>query len=251
MKKNGFTLAEILIALLVVGILAALTIPPLVLNFRRAGYGAALSSTVSNFENAMTTMMIKENANDLYGTQAWKDLLSIRNATVNDIATTFVANIGSTIELDYLGDFNSLYDDDIGTLQSGVTATLPESMAFRMKTGAIVSILPNANPDPNAQNEADVLRNGGNLYAAVATVYIDVNGTDAPNIYGRDIFVFLLGSDGVLYPYGGIDVSVYTGLDDSNLWNKEGSSRACNDTINGLAWGCTGRLIENEYRMDY
>ena len=52
MKKNGFTLAEVLITLGIIGVVAAVTIPTLVSNYKYKQIGTRLSKFVSNTENA-------------------------------------------------------------------------------------------------------------------------------------------------------------------------------------------------------
>ena len=59
MKRKGFTLAEVLIALSIVGIIAALTIPNMVTSYKKSVFGSSLAVAVSNFETAMQGMIIK------------------------------------------------------------------------------------------------------------------------------------------------------------------------------------------------
>jgi prepilin-type N-terminal cleavage/methylation domain-containing protein len=74
MKKNGFTLAEVLIALGLVGILSAMTVPTLVKNNQNQILSNSLSTAVSDFENAMTAMITRENVSNLHETRAWEDI---------------------------------------------------------------------------------------------------------------------------------------------------------------------------------
>ena len=52
MKKHGFTLAEVLITLGIIGVVAALTAPALVQNAGSAQIGPKLAKAVSTFEIA-------------------------------------------------------------------------------------------------------------------------------------------------------------------------------------------------------
>ena len=61
MKKNGFTLAEILIALSIVGVVAAISIPGLVMENKKKVWANSLSTAASNFENALTSYLVTEN----------------------------------------------------------------------------------------------------------------------------------------------------------------------------------------------
>ena len=84
-------------------------------------------------------------------------------------------------------------------------------------------------------------------------VYIDVNGQQGPNVFGRDIFSFYTGDNGVLYPFGSMDVSIYD-TNDANIhyWNNPDGALPCirGDNIEGGA-SCTARLVEEGYKMNY
>ena len=60
MKKSGFTLAEVLITLGIIGVVAALTAPALVMSSRNEANAAKLSVSISNLENAFTNMIIRK-----------------------------------------------------------------------------------------------------------------------------------------------------------------------------------------------
>ena len=66
MKKFGYSLAETLIALMIVGVVAALTIPGLVKSNENKSNAAALSVAVSDFENALANMMISDEVDKLF-----------------------------------------------------------------------------------------------------------------------------------------------------------------------------------------
>ena len=65
MKKFGFTLAEVLITLGIIGVVAALTAPALVQNAGTAKVGPTLSKVVATIENANEQLLHDEDATDL------------------------------------------------------------------------------------------------------------------------------------------------------------------------------------------
>ena len=65
MKKFGFTLAEILIALAIVGIVAAITLPTLTTSTKKETNMAKAKVTVSDLENAFSLMIASEGVQDL------------------------------------------------------------------------------------------------------------------------------------------------------------------------------------------
>ena len=51
MKKKGFTLAEVLITLTVIGIVAAITLPSLTTNVQKAQTGSTLAKAINSLES--------------------------------------------------------------------------------------------------------------------------------------------------------------------------------------------------------
>ena len=67
MKKLGLTLAEILIVLGIAGVVASVTLPTFISNNQNKLNATKLASTIQTFENAFTTMMSIEAAEDFAG----------------------------------------------------------------------------------------------------------------------------------------------------------------------------------------
>jgi prepilin-type N-terminal cleavage/methylation domain-containing protein len=57
--KNGFTLAEVLIAVTIVGVIAVLTIPSLLKNSQEKARMTLLKGTVANLSNAVQAEMTR------------------------------------------------------------------------------------------------------------------------------------------------------------------------------------------------
>ena len=64
-KKNGFTLAEVLVTLGIIGIIAALTLPGLSTNTNRRSVGPALSKAIHNLEAANKALIQEEGVRTL------------------------------------------------------------------------------------------------------------------------------------------------------------------------------------------
>ena len=89
-------------------------------------------------------------------------------------------------------------------------------------------------------------------------VFIDINGYKAPNLYGRDIFNFVIGSNGNLYPMYGSDTAMMASQKplESNDFYWRNDNEFCGDpnssNIDGATGlGCAARIIENGWKMDY
>ena len=92
-------------------------------------------------------------------------------------------------------------------------------------------------------------------------LFIDINGAKKPNKYGRDIFYFEVGQDGLLFPSYGIAHAKYVSGDawesSSSYWkNKTNTSDGCgiigstDITGNGGA-SCAARIEEEGWQMNY
>ena len=60
MKQKGFTLAEVLITLLIMGIVAALTIPSVISNYQQQEFKTGLKKAVSVLNEAIQTNMAQD-----------------------------------------------------------------------------------------------------------------------------------------------------------------------------------------------
>lgn len=69
MKKNGFTLAEVLITLGIIGVVAAMTLPTLIQKHQKQVYVNGLKKAISTSQNMLKQMQADEGASDLSGTK--------------------------------------------------------------------------------------------------------------------------------------------------------------------------------------
>lgn len=241
MFKRGFTLAEILITLGIIGIVAAMTIPTLVANGKNQANASTLSSTISDIENALTVMLANESAEDLSETNAFSN---------TDDFDTFVNYLNNYIKISATEADNKTFYTNAGysaPVYLDNTTSVPTGYnTVMLKNGAIIAF----NLSPSAVKDEDAVEKNG-LPNKIASISIDVNGASKPNICGRDFFAFEIGANGTLYPYGGREVSIYTNGDTSAIWTNEDGDYPCTNAVKSLGQGCTARLIQNNFKMDY
>ena len=272
MKKYGFTLAEVLIALGIIGVVASLTAPTFVSNIRNTAYAARLSATVSTLENAFTTMIAKEDVDTedlLFDTDAWRNHAGNRNAFAGDLGNYITltgfrhhglsaiayygANNGPYI-MNTNGSKNPAVNNDLSSNMTSAIDSEITSHILELKNGATIFLMTNRNENPTDARIDTVKNAGGSLYNMAARLYIDVNGVSAPNTFGRDIFEFYLGHNGKLYPLGGRDAAIYdsAGAPNGRMWNEAGSAIRCMDgNIMRGGEGCAARVIEEDYKINY
>lgn len=177
MKRNGYTIAEAIVTMGIVGIVAALVIPTFVSSYRKQTYASSLSKAVANLENALTTTIMHDGVNDLFATKAW---------------------MGKSE--DFAKNLNLSYEKTTGA----------DNIEIQLKSGVVYTIKLQKSDD-DAKTEVEVSKSGTNLMSKAGSVTLDVNGNAKPNTIGRDQFEYIIGADGHLYPLYSNDWAVYSG----------------------------------------
>lgn len=162
MKKNGFTLAEVLITLGIIGVIAAITLPTLMTDTTAAQIGPKLAKAVSSFEQANESML------NAYSVDSLTDAGIITSTTsVNQYQNILMKHLKGTI-------------DGTG--------------AFLTKDGMQLKFTITSASPANPVDPAHMQR--------IGNVQIDINGSSKPNVSGSDIFYFSWWNDGSLRPKG-------------------------------------------------
>ena len=179
--KAGFTLAEVLITLVIIGIIAALTIPNLLQKYQEQATVKKVQKFYSNLSNAYS-LAIKENgpANE------WGLVINSEESAIKVYELIFkpyfkiakdcgTTNIGNCITNDYYK-----YRDNTNARKGNgrvyYKIALEDGTAVWFRSGS------------------------GNTRAEIY-IYFDVNGVKGPNVYGEDLFVFFIAKDKV-FPSG-------------------------------------------------
>ena len=228
MKHKGFTLAEILISLGIIGVISALSLPTFITSTQNQTNAARLSSTILELSKAFGQMMLDDDADSFEETSYGSDLDNTRFA--NYINYTRVSD---TLE-NLLSSENNTYET-VNSNGEAEETTDQETLSYLLENGAAVQV---------EKSEPHNDHFWGNIY-------IDVNGKTTPNRFGRDIFALTLGQDGRLYPFGSSRQNeIVNGVANVDWSNSEEPLVDCNNG-NGNGLGCTARLMENGYKVDY
>ena len=275
MKKFGFTLVEVLMTLGIIGVVGMLVTPSLVENGRNQANGSRLATAVSNLENAFTTAMAAQNAETLQETTLWhnNDYAGAGHDLRANAADTpiFYGQLGRFMNLNGFVEAQSMssyYPEDgnarLGQLNANGNRganglphgsnVAPDNAChiIAAKNGTTYFVGTGDASDHTAQ-ENNIRNSGGSLINSLARVGIDVNGLEGPNLVGRDIFFFYLGENGILYPVGGNDVARFlsNGANNNNIWDSQFAQFGCRDGAIQGGFGCTARVVEEGYKINY
>lgn len=217
MKKNflAFTLAEVLITLGIIGVVAALTIPTLVQNYQKKQYVTQLKKAYTTLSQVIKQVAYEGGCPDDLDCafngltpNAIGDLVASKYKVLQNCESTLHQEEGVCFpnNVDEWGLFDSKNSEkyyDGGDLYRFVTA---DGTAYAWELGA------------------------GPYYSTQFVV--DVNGPKkGPNQVGRDIHDFKIQKDTKLVPFSSV----------SNLCNSVGKSPL----------SCTARIMEEGWEMNY
>ena len=235
-------MAEVLVTIGIIGLLAAVLLPSINSNVVKKQYATALRSISTNISDKIQAQMALEDVGEVGDLKAF-----VNNTDVSGFRKDFAKIIDMRPAPDNL-TFKTLNGKPATDL-AWASNTWSADILGVMKNGGILMI---GNYSQNGTSNtaiATIQANGGAMYRNYATMFIDVNGYKKPNIIGRDIFRFELGQDGTLYPMGGKDSSIFSGFTDS-AWRTTNSWHGCKDK-SSYGLGCAGRIRESNWVMNY
>lgn len=242
MRKKAFTLAEVLITLGIIGIVAEITIPGLILSTQKQEFATALKKVYSVMNQALVQMSNDAGySGDLRSTGLFETNTDTDSSKFGSaIAKYFKVSqeCGTAQNQGCWSQFNYRYDktgtnvnyDSINTAYKYVTAD------------GISYYVVNSNNSCASYNDATAKNN---MTQVCGFVVVDVNGTKSPNRYGVDVFAFYVtnGKGPLLYPFGGQDDNNFGPW--QNNYCGSGSSTTANKSH------CTGKVMEQGWQINY
>lgn len=232
--KKGFTLAEVLITLGIIGIVAALTMPSLVAKYQKQQTLTTLKKNYAVLQEAFKLAEIENgkvnnwdwsNAEILLTEYLGKNLKIIKNYGITDVSTNSLCIAKGTPRPEY-AQYSWL---------SGVGINSPfyanKTASVLLADGSCLGL------NPNATNP---------LYNRY--VFIDTNGPAKPNMAGKDLFFFMIDETGRLLPVG------HNWSDEeltAEVNNTSVAGNSCNkkSLIGGLV--CAERIIRDGWEINY
>lgn len=225
-NKRGFTLAEVLITLGVIGIVAAMTMPTLLVQHRERENTTKLKKIYSTMTQAYTRAVAER------GTPEFWDLIGENDPTgaenikqiLSPYFTVKPGGINGEIWLDTnTRQLNNRPGPNLGSGEGGEYAT------FAVVDGMSIAFTVDDKDCKGVFGDSKALQN------VCATFIVDVNGSKQPNQFGFDIFQFYITKYGI-QPYG------------SQADTTHPFETSC--TLQSDGYGCAGWVVFRN-NMDY
>ncbi len=228
--KKGFTLAEVLITLGVIGVVAVLTVPNLVSNYQKKVYVAQLQKVYNQISNAVSLLMVDEEVDNLNETSL------------------------------YCGN-----EEESSDCVERVSQFLKKYFKISKDCGNLLPVLPEGNDCVVTSYKRlngewfihpygyCVIINSGAVLCIESTftfskplvVNIDFNGVKGPNTWGRDAFRFSVNYQGeIAESFAGYPDHMNSEVNGINDPNR------CFEKID-YSEGCFTKIINDGWKMDY
>lgn len=237
--KKAFTLAEVLITLGIIGVVAALTLPAVIQNYQKRSLEVATKKFYSVITQAVKQYMTDEGIDDLRGSS-----LSVSDDDSVEIALAktdefFKKYLNAQICED--GCFADNYKTQSGDISYAIGKPDESQYAigrYLLPDGMVVD------PDYNFS---------GDTYPG--SLYVDVNGKKGPNKIGYDLWSMSVFYDGVI-DEGTLTPECRkkdfcTGISDAYTPKKVRDAKFYNCKSGNPYGGCFGHFLENGFKFDY
>lgn len=217
LNKKAFTLSELLIALAIVGAIAALSIPAVIEDMNRRVLASQLKNVSLSIQQLVGEELTKKKTQNLKDTDfaTPTTLLSSTNFAIADTCATRENCIGDS----YTRINGEAYTYPIGSY-----------VTRKLKNGVTISYGISTNTTIAGVDDKPL-----------GIFYVDLNGRDYPNMLGRDVFAFRISEKGRIFDGTGNNAQT-----DANLKNWCVGAAA-----SGYATTCYTLVERNNWKITY
>ena len=228
-NKKGFTLAEVLVTLGIIGVVSAMTVPSLMQNHQRKTYVTQLHKVYNLFSQALLSYQNDKNAIDL----SESGLTSA--AEVKNFLNKYL-KVSSTCYTAMTPCFAASYKNQSGTA---------------LTSGSFWAGTANA-PCVSLVSGAAICMEHAKYHTSYGHITIDINGQQGPNIAGRDLFFVTYYLDGSI-DEDGVPTSCRTSGTGcgSGKTSAKDARAALGCAARSDAKGCFGLILNDNWEMNY
>ncbi len=223
-RYYAFTLAEVLITLGIIGVVAAMTMPVLYANYQKEVVVTQLKKAYSILQQAIV-FSSQENGsvdmwalNNINGTRLWEDYFE---------KYIQYFDVGSMPTLIGKGNYTRL--NGAGANGDGIFSNYNNRYVI-INDGMIL------------------IFSGGHVNSNNAYMGVDVNGLKRPNRLGKDVFYFVLSNKYGLQPYGGPGTPEWSAGRFNRDYLKNNGGNSCNKNSYGNY--CTALIMYDGWKIE-
>ena len=263
-SKAAFTLAEVLITLGIIGVVAAMTLPALVQKYQKTVYVNSLKEGYTILNNGFRMMMAKEGV-DLFEDTELFQVVKESGTDTDNVATEKAAvkvlekyfqKINLVSRADLIG--KSSCADLVGkgprfwNLGNKKTCSGNYNMNYKLPNGMTMGLYiysPSCYSFPVSSSE--ILAAGGKTTALCGMIDLDINGERNPNQWGLDGYRFWITQNGMVVPHWGKEYLIAKGVASANIAEK--IIEGCNPKLStSTGYSCAARIMElDNFQMKY
>lgn len=186
--RKGFTLAEVLITLGIIGVVAALTIPTLVKNYQKKVTITRLTDTYSILTNVFKLAEVDYGDPSRWGMGIYLGQDAVGSASIDSYVEKYMLPYMQGAKYEPTGQTLAQMGFKNGITYPNGTAVLPPNATAKpliLKNGVYIF------------RTSAYVGNTDNRYYVSIIFYIDVNGPSGDNVVGKDVFVIEQLFDGI------------------------------------------------------
>lgn len=245
----AFTLAEVLITLGIIGVVAAMTIPTLVANSQKQEYVSKLRKTYTMLNQAFSKYAADQGCvGDLLCTGLFSDTTANKLTDWDNFFNNYLKVSKNC------GTGTGCFPTETNFNQPGTITPDTDTAFYKviLADGQSLGIQTFGGGSLNCNYLTT--RPGNPLDRSCASFVLDLNGTKGPNKSGVDYFPwvsFAINSTHFIVPmYGSQAFSAYCGS--TCIWSDTtGANYYCGKAANSSGQGCASRIVEEGWVMNY
>lgn len=216
-RQAAFTLAEVLITLGIIGVIAAMTVPALITKYQKEVTVNELKKSVSSLEQALTRAQVD------YGDMTGWSYIQSGIESSSDLIKIERDKFVEVYIMQYMQIATDCGSDNVNKCSNYMITSLDKTSYKMNITNGRIFITPNGtlyNIASDTIVQKDDKGNSKYVSNGRLLITVDINGKSGPNIYGRDVFVLSVDSSAKKLQMFG------TGKSRDDL--KDGSEFSCN-----------------------
>ncbi len=234
MQKRAFTLTELLIALGIVGAIAAVSIPSLMSTINNRVLASQLKNSVVGIQQVIDEQLTRNNTTSLSDTDFGKGpsyvLVGVKESEVANAkdSSNFSVSKICPAGTSHANCWKITTEATPYKWLTGADLRMLDTLTLKLKSGSLISYY-NTTSNPFVYE--------GVTDRVIGAFDIDVNGNEGPNIAGRDFFSFYVTDKGKI-------VDRYYNKGNVTLKTKQ---NACKND----AFACFGAVVDDGWRIRY